>query len=76
MKEWIVEEEEDDWDYGAIAYMVDGDEKTEIGWFGGEPEDNTHYRQYSWVIGALNEAYKLGVQDGIRKEYDRLADKV
>ena len=31
---------------------------------GGEPEDNTFYRDWNWVPGAIENAYKLGVQDG------------
>jgi hypothetical protein len=29
---------------------------------GGEPEDNSFYRDGSWITPALNEAYRLGVE--------------
>ena len=31
---------------------------------GGEPEDNTFYRDWNWVKGAIEKAYALGVEDG------------
>lgn len=43
-----------------------------VGSIGGEPEDNTYYRTYSWVVPALNEAYQRGRDD----EYARLQDKI
>lgn len=73
------DEEEDRWyesEY-ATVYRINADgSRTEVGWIGGEPEDNTYYRDYGWVEGALNEAYQLGLKDGARREYDRLQDKV
>ncbi len=32
-----------------------------IGMDGGEPEDQTLYRDWGWVVGALNNAYHRGV---------------
>lgn len=32
----------------------------------GEPEDNYFNRDYAWVKSAIEEAYKLGLQDGKR----------
>jgi hypothetical protein len=34
-------------------------------WDGGEPEDNTFSRDWSWVAGAIERAYKLGLEDGL-----------
>lgn len=52
---------DNDWgDSYASICRVDGDEKIEVGWIGGEPEDNTYYRTYAWILPALNEAYNLG----------------
>jgi hypothetical protein len=31
---------------------------------GGEPEDNSFYRDWAWVADAIEMAYKLGVDDG------------
>lgn len=75
------EDEDDDygWDessYATVYRINDDGTKTEVGWIGGEPEDNNHYRDYAWIEGALNEAYELGVKDGANKEYNRLQDKV
>lgn len=42
--------------YGAAIYRCDdeGNPVTIIGWDGGEPEDQTLYRDWSWVLTALN----------------------
>lgn len=75
------ENEDDDYGWGdndratVVRHNEDGT-KTEVGWIGGEPEDNTYYRTYSWIVGALNDAYKLGRQHGAKSEYNRLQDKV
>ena len=31
---------------------------------GGEPEDNSFFRDWAWIAGAIEEAYKLGLKDG------------
>lgn len=74
----VPEEDEDEEDDGwtdrefAIVYRLNDDgTKTSVGWIGGEPEDNTYYRSYSWVEDALNDAYNLGVKDGIEKEKEQ-----
>lgn len=74
---YTLKEVEDDWSSYAevIRINADGSEE-EVGWIGGEPEDNTYYRTYSWIVPALNDAYKLGLKEGARREYDRLRDKV
>lgn len=66
MQARYVVEEENGYDHPfATVYRVDHDgTRTEIGWVGGEPEDNTAYRTYSWIEGALNNAYQLGIADG------------
>lgn len=33
---------------------------------GGEPEDNTFYRDWSWVESIIEKAYKFGLEDGSR----------
>ena len=74
---YFVEEDEDDWYPSATVYRKELDgASVEVGWIGGEPEDNTYYRTYSWIVPALNEAYQLGIKEGQRREYDRLRDKV
>ena len=39
---------------------------------GGEPEDNLFCRDYSWVAGAIEDAYKRGVTDGEDLANDRV----
>jgi len=36
-----------------------------IGVDGGEPEDQTLGRDWSWVVGALNDAYAQGRKDAV-----------
>jgi hypothetical protein len=31
---------------------------------GGEPEDQSFYRDWKWVLAALEKAYALGLEDG------------
>lgn len=66
MVTYIMEVEEDDgWDSGfATIVRIDHDgSRTEVGWIGSEPEDNTYYRAYSWILPELNAAYQQGVKD-------------
>lgn len=66
--EYKVIPDEGDYNEGCAAVVrvgtVDGAIDEEVGWIGGEPEDNTYYRTYAWIVGALNDAYKLGVEHG------------
>lgn len=70
MTKYILEiDEEEDAYYGesmgATIIRVDWDgTRTEVGFIGSEPEDNTHFRAYSWILPELNEAYRRGVEDG------------
>jgi hypothetical protein len=34
----------------------------------GEPEDNSYYRDWGWVPGALRKAYEFGLADGREAE--------
>jgi hypothetical protein len=38
----------------------------------GEPEDNSFYRDYSWIKGMLERAYKFGFEDGAKFHSDQL----
>ena len=53
----------DDWNpyWVGVWMFVDGVATKLIGSDGGEPEDQTMGRDWSWVVPALNEAYRLGV---------------
>ena len=54
---------DDDW--GAVVYRFEGGKPVEpIGWDGGEPEDQTLWRDWSWVAPALQAAYELGRSHG------------
>lgn len=48
----------------ALYEFVDGKPARLVGTDGGEPEDQTLTRGWSWVVEALNEAYTLGYDDG------------
>lgn len=64
---YFVKVEEDEYwgnEYG-VAIRRDGGEEVEVGYLGGgEPEDNVYYRDWAWVVPALNEAYELGYKAG------------
>ena len=66
---YVIHEEKDAWDYYATVVILDDENNVvdEVGWFGGEPEDNTHYRDYVWVVPALNDAYLRGIEEGLRR---------
>lgn len=70
-KEYEGHEYLSDWDeYGAGLYVWDEalDMPTRlIAMDGGEPEDQTFYRDWSWVPQALEDAYRRGHQDGWTK---------
>lgn len=48
-------------------YVVEHVSKGQIrvlGYDYGEPEDQSLYKDWSWIIPALNEAYKAGMKEG------------
>lgn len=67
MVTYIMEtDEDDDWSHGCatIIRVNEDGSRTEVGWIGSEPEDNTYYRAYSWILPELNEAYRQGIEAG------------
>ncbi len=46
-----------------LIAVPDSGDPTIIGEDGGEPEDQTLTRDWSWVVGALNDAYQKGKAD-------------
>lgn len=59
----------DGWDnHFCCIILFDNNDKPIklIGTDGGEPEDQTLYRDWKWVVDALNEAYNLGYTKGIK----------
>lgn len=56
------------WDYGKTFLIVRHNKEIIISQSdGGEPEDQTFSRDWSWVKGAIEKAYNLGVQDGSKR---------
>jgi len=47
----------------GVFEMKDGKPIRLLGQDGGEPEDQRLYRDWSWVVDALNEAYEKGLHD-------------
>jgi hypothetical protein len=62
--DWGDESDYDDYDYRhGIWLIVDGEAMKCLGTDGGEPEDQTMNRDWSWIAPALNEAYNMGYDD-------------
>lgn len=57
---------DDDDNAMSAVYLTDdyGRPVELIGWDGGEPEDQNLYRDWAWVVDALNTAYKDGLEAG------------
>ena len=56
--------------YFVIEHLPNGEVRL-IGQDGGEPEDQRLFRDWKWVVPALNDAFKNGVQEGLRQEVTR-----
>jgi hypothetical protein len=57
------EDKEDYWrEAEALDIIIDG-EVVETYLDGGEPEDNSFYRDWNWVPTELERAYKKGLED-------------
>lgn len=65
-----VDEEAEDWGGSSaeVYYVNNFQERITIGFIGSDPEDNTYYRAYSWVVPALNAAYNRGFLAGVNFE--------
>lgn len=63
--DWLGGDEDDYEDsYHCGVFRLEDDVPVELlGTDGGEPEDQTLNRDWSWVVGALREAYRLGVSE-------------
>ena len=53
-------------DEGRTTLAVKIGDKVHIRRDGGEPEDNTFARDWSWVSGLIADAYAQGVKDGTK----------
>lgn len=64
-------------DYGEVNERVEvfvDDELIVTGWYGGEPEDNSRTRDYSWVEAAFATlAKKLGAV--VKEEYEEIDEE-
>lgn len=60
-------EDEDFSKYTTVLAIDDGGAER-IYCDGGEPEDQTFYRDWSWVKDELERAYAAGLRDGATKE--------
>lgn len=59
-------EDNDGFDYGqSLIVTHDGIEIARES-DGGEPEDQSFYRDWNWVPGLIERVYSLGVADGIK----------
>lgn len=59
-----------DTDYrSSLEIYVDGKQVDEY-WDGGEPEDNTFFRDWSWIQQELENAYKLGLEHGSARAFE------
>lgn len=54
-------------DYSTYLRITHNDKIISLHCDGGEPEDNSFGRDWSWVSGAIKKAYELGVEDGYKK---------
>lgn len=56
-------DEDEDEDWQTLRIMRNG-EVVRLETDGGEPEDQSFYRDWSWVPDAIRAAYKYGLEDG------------
>ena len=52
------------WESREIMTIEHKGKEVERHYDGGEPEDSSFRRDWSWVAGSIKKAYKLGFKDG------------
>lgn len=60
-----------DYELDLMSCIVEYENQTPlriVGTDGGEPEDNSLIRDWSWVAGELNQSYHKGYTDGVRAD--------
>jgi len=67
LKEWPDNYEEP---FSCLVLFKDGKQHKLIGTDGGEPEDQTLFRDWNWVADALNQAYQQGIKDATKENKD------
>lgn len=55
------------WEDEYVMCIVDTEAKISLGTDGGEPEDQSFSRDWSWVVGAMNAAHAKGVREAAEK---------
>jgi len=60
----VMEFDNDGYDMQAELIIKYNGEVIARYWDGGEPEDNSFSRDWSWIDGELERAYNLGYKDG------------
>ena len=65
--EVVLKEDEEAYDYRQVLNVIRNGKIVLSECDGGEPEDQSFGRNWSWVEGALKQAYQFGLEDG-RKE--------
>ena len=55
--------EEGKWDERYVMKIIHNGEVIDEYYDGGEPEDNSFVRDWNWVPGVIEEAYRLGFED-------------
>ena len=60
----ILELEDNKWQDRYVMKVIYNGEIIEEYYDGGEPEDNSFVRDWNWVPGMIEKAYKLGIEDG------------
>lgn len=58
------EPSEDPWDFSTTLRIIIDGEVVATHWDGGEPEDQSFGRDWSWVGTELKRAYEQGLKDG------------
>jgi hypothetical protein len=58
----LKQDEDSLYDFRMVMKITD-DSGTREYWDRGEPEDNTFYRDWSWIQGELEKAYQQGRKD-------------
>ena len=63
MLEAKLEYEESKWEGRYVLKIIHNGEIIDEYYDGGEPEDNSFVRDWNWVPGIIEKAYKLGIED-------------
>ena len=63
-----LEEEEGRYETRTTMKVIHNGEVIEEHSDGGEPEDQSFYRDWGWVPDAIRQAYELGLKDGQKSQ--------